>query len=154
MWDYHSAVQWSWPQIWQTNQLPVFTTSKWLSSLNLYIGVRHCLFSWTRLLQNAVAKLFTGTKMREHITPVLIQSIGFSLFVFLEFFFVCKALNGLVLLYISYFQLAYSSLWLHKDLWGFPHKIKTQGWLGICHLSPLTLERLLEPTYLHPMVFE
>ena len=70
----------------------------------LYLGVSQSSLSRLQLVQNAAARLLTGARKREHITPVL-ASLHWPPVVFRVHFktllFVFKSLNGLAPPYLS-----------------------------------------------------
>lgn len=80
---------------------------------SLYIGISQSSLSRLQLVQNAAARLLTGTRRRDHITPVLAslhwlpvrQRIDFKVLLF-----VFKALNGLAPSYISDLLSPYSNI--------------------------------------------
>ncbi len=70
----------------------------------LYLGVSQSLLSRLQLVQNAAARLLTGTRKREHISPVLISlhwlPVKYRIH-FKSLLFVYKGLHGLAPSYIS-----------------------------------------------------
>ncbi len=63
----------------------------------LYSGVSHKTISRLQLVQNSVARLLTGAKKREHITPILASLHWLPVNFRIDFkilLFVFKALNG------------------------------------------------------------
>ncbi len=70
----------------------------------LYAGINQFSLSRLQLVQNAAARFLTGTKTREHITPVLASLHCLSVKFRVDFkvlVFVFKALHGLAPIYIS-----------------------------------------------------
>lgn len=70
----------------------------------LYLGVSQSLLSRLQLVQNAAARLLTGTKKREHISPVLVSLHWLPVKYHIQFkalLFVSKGLHGLAPPYIS-----------------------------------------------------
>ncbi len=70
----------------------------------LYSGVSHKALSRLQLVQNAAARLLTGAKKREHITPILASLHWLPVNFRIDFkilLFVFKALNGLAPQYIK-----------------------------------------------------
>lgn len=70
----------------------------------LYTGISHSALSHLQLVQNSAARLLTGTKKREHISPILASLHWLPVNFRIEFnilLFVFKALNGLAPKYIS-----------------------------------------------------
>ena len=70
----------------------------------LYKGIGQQALSRLQLVQNSAARLLTGTKKREHITPVLASLHWLPVNFRIDFkilLFVFKALNGLAPQYIS-----------------------------------------------------
>ena len=71
---------------------------------SLYIGINQVSISRLQLVQNAAARLLTGTRKREHITPVLASLHWLPVRYRIEFktlLFVFKCLNGLAPIYLS-----------------------------------------------------
>ncbi len=70
----------------------------------LYLGVSQSLLSRLQLVQNAATRLLTGTRKREHISPVLISlhwlPVKYRIH-FKSLLFVYKGLHGLAPSYIS-----------------------------------------------------
>lgn len=70
----------------------------------LYTGISHHALSRLQLVQNSAARLLTGTKKRDHITPILASLHWLPVKFRIDFkilLFVFKALNGLAPPYIS-----------------------------------------------------
>uniref|UniRef100_A0A8C1IL60 Reverse transcriptase domain-containing protein n=1 Tax=Cyprinus carpio TaxID=7962 RepID=A0A8C1IL60_CYPCA len=70
----------------------------------LYIGVNQISLSCLQLVQNAAARLLTGTRKHEHITPILASLHWLPVYFRIHFkilMFVFKSLNGLAPQYIS-----------------------------------------------------
>ncbi len=70
----------------------------------LYVGLDQSSLQRLQLVQNAAARLLTGTKKYEHITPVLASLHWLPVRFKIEFkilLFVFKILNGLVPDYLS-----------------------------------------------------
>uniref|UniRef100_A0A3B3HXE2 Uncharacterized protein n=1 Tax=Oryzias latipes TaxID=8090 RepID=A0A3B3HXE2_ORYLA len=77
-----------------------FVTTRLDYCNSLYFGAPHSSLSRLQLVQNAAARLLTGTRKREHITPVLASlhwlPVHFRV-CFKIILFVFKSLNGLAL---------------------------------------------------------
>ncbi len=70
----------------------------------MYIGINQSYMNRLQTVQNADARLLTGTRKYEHITPVLLSLHWLPFHFKIEFkikFFVFKVLNGLAPLYLS-----------------------------------------------------
>ena len=71
---------------------------------SLYVGIADKTINRLQMVQNAAARVLTGTKMREHISPVLASlhwlPVRFRV-KFKTLLFVYKALNGLAPAYIK-----------------------------------------------------
>ena len=70
----------------------------------LYFGVNQSSIARLQLVQNAAARLLTGVRKREHITPILASLHWLPVHFRVHFkiiLFVFKSLNGLVPLYLS-----------------------------------------------------
>lgn len=79
-----------------------FITSRLDDCNSLYVGVSQSTLSGLQLLQNAAARLWTGTWKSEHITPVLSSLTDcLSTFQFQFLLSVFKSLNGLVPAHLS-----------------------------------------------------
>ncbi len=71
---------------------------------SMYIGINQSYMNRLQTVQNAAARLLTGTRKYEHITPVLLSLRWLPVHFKIEFknvFFVFKVLNGLAPLYLS-----------------------------------------------------
>ena len=71
---------------------------------SLYVGIGQSELNRLQLVQNAAARLLTGTKKREHITPVLSSLHWLPVKFRIDFkilLFVFKSLNGLAPEYVS-----------------------------------------------------
>ena len=71
---------------------------------SLYTGLDHSSLRRLQLVQNAAARLLTGTRRREHITPVLASLHWLPVKFRIDFkvlLFVFKSLNGLAPLYLA-----------------------------------------------------
>ena len=71
---------------------------------SLYTGITQATMSRLQLVQNAAARLLTGTRKRDHITPILASLHWLPVRFRIQFktlLFVYKALNGLAPPYIS-----------------------------------------------------
>ncbi len=68
---------------------------------SVYIGINQSYMNRLQTVQNAAARLLTGTRKYEHITPVLLSlhwlPVHFKIIIFLVF----KVLNGLAPSYLS-----------------------------------------------------
>ena len=113
----NSVVKGSFFQIRQISQIKPFLSTHDLEKVihalitsrldycnSLYIGLPNACLSRLQLVQNAAARLLTGTRRRDHITPVLASlhwlPVRFRT-VFKILLFVFKAVNGLAPPYIS-----------------------------------------------------
>ena len=70
----------------------------------LYVGASQASLSRLQLVQNAAARLLTGTRTREHITPILASLHWLPVSFRIDFkilLFVFKALHGLAPVYIT-----------------------------------------------------
>ena len=88
-----------------------FITSRLDYCNALYYGVNQSSLARLQLVQNAAARLLTGTRKREHITPILssLHWLPVSFRVnFKVILLVFKALNGLAPPYISELLMPYS----------------------------------------------
>ncbi len=89
----------------------MFVTSRLDYCISLYCGLPQTAISRLQVVQNAAARLLTGTKNRNHISPILVClhwlpvkfRINFKIAVF-----VYKALSGLVPKYTSDLLIPYS----------------------------------------------
>ncbi len=71
---------------------------------SMYIGINQSYMNRLQTVQNAAARLLTGTRKYEHITPVLLSLHWLPVHFKIEFknlFFVFKVLNGLAPSYLS-----------------------------------------------------
>lgn len=70
----------------------------------LYVGINKTLIKRLQLVQNTAARLLTGTRKRDHITPVLSSlnwlSIDYKINLKIEIF-VYKSLHGMAPLYLA-----------------------------------------------------
>ncbi|XP_051980605.1 uncharacterized protein LOC127641781 [Xyrauchen texanus] len=81
-----------------------FISSRLDYSNALYMGLNHSSLYRLQLVQNAAARLLTGAKKREHISPVLASLHGLPVHYrihFKIFLFVYKDLNGVAPSYLS-----------------------------------------------------
>uniref|UniRef100_A0A3P9MP71 Reverse transcriptase domain-containing protein n=1 Tax=Oryzias latipes TaxID=8090 RepID=A0A3P9MP71_ORYLA len=81
-----------------------FVTTRLDYCNSLYVGTPHSSLSRLQLVQNAAARLLTGTWKREHITPVLASLHWLPVHFRVRFkilLFVFKSLNGLAPPYLS-----------------------------------------------------
>ena len=81
-----------------------FISSRLDYSNPLYIGIEQSALRRLQLVQNAAARLLTGTKRREHITPVLADLHWLPVHFRIHFkvlLFAFKSLNGLAPPYIT-----------------------------------------------------
>lgn len=81
-----------------------FMTSRLDYCNALYTGVSQALISRLQLVQNAAARLLTGTRKHEHITPVLASLHWLPVHLRIDFkilLFAFKCLNGLAPTYLS-----------------------------------------------------
>ncbi len=70
----------------------------------MYIGISQSYMNRLQTVQNAAARLLTGTRKYEHITPVLLSLHWLPVHFKIEFkivLFVFKVLNGLAPSYLS-----------------------------------------------------
>ncbi len=80
---------------------------------SLYIGVSQTSLSWLQVVQNAAARLLTGTRKYDHISPILDSLCWLPIQArvdFLLFISVYKSLNGLAPLYLSELLQGYKPL--------------------------------------------
>ncbi len=71
---------------------------------SLYVGINQSSFARLQMIQNAAARLLTGVRKREHITPVLISLHWLPVRFRIDFkvlLLVFKCLNGLAPEYLS-----------------------------------------------------
>lgn len=88
----------------------------------LYAGINQLTLRRSQIVQNAAARLLTGSRKRSHITPILFSLHWLPIRYRIDFkilLFVFKSLNGLAPPYLS--DLQYCRYTLHQD-----------------HLGPLT----------------
>lgn len=81
---------------------------------SLYMGVSQSSLSRLQLVQNAAARLLTGTRKRDHISPILASLHWLPVKYRIEFkvlLFIFKALHGLAPHYISDLLCPYSTHW-------------------------------------------
>ena len=91
------------PQHFET-VIHAFITSRLDYCNALYIGVSQASLARLQLVQNAAARLLTGTRKREHITPILASLHWLPVHFRVHFkilIFVFKSLNGLAPPYLS-----------------------------------------------------
>jgi len=88
-----------------------FITSQLDYCNSLYFGLPQSSLRRLQLVQNAAARLLTGTRRREHITPILASLHWLPVLFRIQFKvlqFVFKALNGLAPTYITELVQPYS----------------------------------------------
>lgn len=88
-----------------------FITSRLDYSDSLYSGLLQTLISRLQMVQNAAVRLLTGTKKRDHITPILASLQWLPVQFRIDFnvaVFVFKALSGQVPQYICDLLFPYS----------------------------------------------
>ena len=89
-----------------------FTSSRLDSCNSLYTGIRHSSLSRLQLAQNAAARLLTGTRKRDHISPIQASLHWFPVRFRIDLkvlLFVFKALNEQAPSYISDLLTPYST---------------------------------------------
>ncbi len=87
-----------------SERMHVFVSTRLNHYNALYVGVDHASLSRLQLVQNAAAQLLTGTRKREHITPVLASLCWLPVLFRINFkmlLFAYKALNGLAPSYLA-----------------------------------------------------
>ncbi len=95
---------------------------------SLYTGINQYSLSCLQLIQNAAARLLTGSQKRDHITPVLASLHWLPIKFQIDFkllLFVYKALNGAAPSYLSELLISYSP--------SRPLRSADQGFLTVPH---------------------
>ncbi|KAL2104366.1 hypothetical protein ACEWY4_001234 [Coilia grayii] len=90
-----------------------FITSRLDYCNSMYTGLTQSNLGRLQLVQNAAARLLTGTKKRQHITPVLVKLHWLPIKFRIDFkllLFVFKVLNGLASQYVKDLITPYSAL--------------------------------------------
>lgn len=94
--------------------IPAFITSRLDYCNSLYLGLPMSTVNRLHMVQNAAARLLTGTKKCQHITPVLALLHWLPVRFRIDFkvlLFVYKALHGLVPQYINDLLVLYNVLY-------------------------------------------